>query len=113
MITIWWIRRDLRLANNPALAEAMKTGPVIPLFILDPRLMTGFAPRRQGFLNEGLRSLDDSLRQRGSRLVIREGDPAEEIRKLLGETGAEAIYAEEDFTPYARRAIPPLPAPCL
>ncbi|HEY6073659.1 MAG TPA: deoxyribodipyrimidine photo-lyase, partial [Anaerolineales bacterium] len=103
MSSIWWIRRDLRLSDNAALAEAMKKGAVIPLFILDPHLMAANAPRRQGFLFEGLRNLDASLRQRGSRLVIRKGEPAEELRKLLGETGAENIFAEEDFTPHARR----------
>ena len=33
---IMWFRRDLRLADNPALHEAAASGrPVIPLFILD------------------------------------------------------------------------------
>ncbi|NBB83773.1 MAG: deoxyribodipyrimidine photo-lyase, partial [Alphaproteobacteria bacterium] len=34
--TILWLRRDLRLADNPALhAAAMAGGPVVPLFVLD------------------------------------------------------------------------------
>jgi deoxyribodipyrimidine photo-lyase len=103
MTSIWWLRRDLRLADNPSLAEAMKAGSVVPAFVLDPRLLAHPAPRRQQFLFEGLHFLDSQLRQRGSSLVVRKGDPSEELRKLLVETGAETIFAEEDFTPYARQ----------
>ena len=36
---IWWIRRDLRLSDNPALTAAVAAGgPVIPLFIRDPEV---------------------------------------------------------------------------
>jgi deoxyribodipyrimidine photolyase len=39
---IWWIRRDLRLSDNQALAAAMQqANTVIPVFILDPRLPVG------------------------------------------------------------------------
>ncbi|MCB0029126.1 MAG: deoxyribodipyrimidine photo-lyase, partial [Anaerolineales bacterium] len=34
---IWWIRRDLRLTDNPTLTAAHAGNrPVIPLFIQDP-----------------------------------------------------------------------------
>lgn len=52
---------------------------------------------------EGLRRLDDDLQARGSRLVVRRGDPVKELRDLVGESGAGAIFAEEDYWPYARR----------
>ena len=33
---IYWVRRDLRLSDHPALTAAVATGrPVVPLFILD------------------------------------------------------------------------------
>ena len=33
---ILWFRRDLRLADNPALTEAVASGrPVMPLYVLD------------------------------------------------------------------------------
>ncbi len=103
MGSIWWIRRDLRLVDNAALAAALQTGSVIPAFILDPGLLSGAAPRRRDFLFEGLRSLEAGLRQRGSYLVLRRGSPEEQLARLLAESGAEAVFAEEDFTPYARR----------
>ncbi len=71
---IWWLRRDLRLADNPALARALSyAGSVVPVFILDDRLLNSpySGARRISFLLEGLRRLNDDLRARGSRLIIR------------------------------------------
>jgi len=102
MISIWWIRRDLRLADNPALQAAMRDGWVIPVFILDP-VFDSHSARRKNFLYEGLHALDQQLRERKSYLVVRRGKPIEVLRKLLQETDALRIYAEEDYTPYARK----------
>ncbi|HBO33632.1 MAG TPA: deoxyribodipyrimidine photo-lyase [Anaerolineaceae bacterium] len=103
---IWWIRRDLRLADNQALAEALRqANTVIPVFILDPKLWSSefVGPARLGFLLDGLRALDASLRERGSRLILRKGDPLEVLRALCQESLAEGIFAEEDYSPYARQ----------
>ena len=100
-VSIWWIRRDLRLYDNPALRRAAEAGAVLPVFILDPRLLQRPAPRRQAFLFGGLRQLDADLRQRGSRLLVLRGDPLEQLRRLLAQTGAESIHAVEDYSPYA------------
>ncbi len=102
MISIWWIRRDLRLADNPALHAALQSGWVIPVFILDPNFDSHSA-RRKHFLYEGLTALNEELKKRNSYLVIRKGKPIEALRKLLQETDALKIYAEEDYTPYARK----------
>ena len=102
MNAIWWIRRDLRLTDNAALHAALRAVSVIPLFILDPAFDSA-SPRRRNFLHEGLHALDRDLRERGSRLILRKGRPLEALSQLLTETGADAVYAEEDFTPYARR----------
>ncbi len=101
---LWWLRRDLRLADNDALAAALAGGRrVVPVFILDPLLLDGptSSPTRAAFLLGGLRTLDADLRARGSRLVVRRGRPAAELTRLLAETGASAIYAEDDHSPYA------------
>jgi deoxyribodipyrimidine photo-lyase len=102
MTALWWIRRDLRLTDNPTLHAALEVGSVIPLFILDPAFDLASA-RRKDFLYEGLHALDKELRVRGSYLVLRRGKPLEVLRKLVNETGATQIFAEEDFTPYARK----------
>lgn len=101
---IWWIRRDLRLHNNPTLTAALDSGGnVIPVFIWDPNLLRKIGEYRRRFLSSALKALDDALRQRGSRLIVREGVPVEQMTRLVAETGAQAIFAEEDISPYARR----------
>jgi len=103
---IWWLRRDLRLGDNQALAAALQQAEVvIPVFILDERLICAptASQTRLGFLFDGLRSLDQDLKTRGSALVVRQGDPVEALGRLMGETGAGGIFAEADVTPFARQ----------
>ena len=102
MTALWWIRRDLRLIDNPTLHSALEAGEVVPVFILDPAFSSQ-SPRRRDFLHEGLHALDKDLRARNSYLVIRHGAPLETLRALLAATNAATIFAEADFTPYARQ----------
>jgi deoxyribodipyrimidine photo-lyase len=102
MTAIWWIRRDLRLTDNPTLHAALEADSIIPIFILDPTFARS-SPRRRDFLHEGLQALDRDLRSRGSHLVARSGKPIDILSRLMRETGATQIFAEEDFTPYARK----------
>ncbi len=103
---VWWIRKDLRLADNQALNRALEAGgEVIPVYVLDSRLWQSpyVGEKRTAFLLDGLRALDTGLRTRGSHLVVRAGRPEKVLPALLRETGAGLIIAEEDYTPYAAR----------
>jgi deoxyribodipyrimidine photo-lyase len=102
---VWWIRRDLRLTDNQALASALaQADQVIPVFVLDPALWLAVAgDKRLAFLLSGLFQLDAALRDRGSRLIFRQGHPLDELTALMAETDAHDIWAEEDYSPYARR----------
>ena len=102
MTAIWWIRRDLRLTDNAALHAALEADSVIPVFILDPAFDSA-SPRRRNFLYEGIHALDKELRARTSYLVIRTGKPLDALSQLVNETKADALFAEEDFTPTARK----------
>lgn len=86
-----WFRQDLRLADNPAVAEAVESGrPIIPLYVLDET-----APPLGGaslwWLDKSLASLDASLRALGSRLILRRGDPVHQIGEIIAATGAGAV----------------------
>jgi deoxyribodipyrimidine photo-lyase len=97
--------RDLRLHDHPALrAAARQTNRVVPVFVLDDRLVSGRpgAPNRLAFLLKGLRDLDSSLRDRGSALLIRRGDVVAELMGVAGECGAEGVFMSEDVSGYAR-----------
>jgi len=71
---IWWVRRDLRLHDNAALDHALQHSEyVIPLFILDPALLSTPISNRDRFLFGALRALDKDLQIKGSRLIVRRG----------------------------------------
>ncbi|MBN1267689.1 MAG: deoxyribodipyrimidine photo-lyase [Anaerolineales bacterium] len=100
---IWWIRRDLRLFDNPTLQTALEQGAVVPLFIIDPQLYSSVSDRRRHFLLNGLKALDHDLRARGSLLILKNGPPEKILHKIFYASHAVNIYAEEDYTPYARQ----------
>lgn len=104
-VAIWWIRRDLRLSDNPALDAARRGATrVIPLWIFDPHLLESpyVGQKRLAFLLQTLRLLQEALRERGSDLIVRNGDPLQALKKVQAETGAGRIVAQADYSPYAR-----------
>jgi len=90
-----WLRQDLRLADQPALAAAVETGrPVLPVYVLDDGdhpLVPGGASR--WWLHHSLAALAQDLAARGGTLVLRRSqDPARAIEQLVRETGAADVY---------------------
>ena len=98
-VSVMWFRRDLRLADNPALAAAVNSGAVLPLYVLDDALAGPSGAPRLAFRNRSLRSLDESI---GGRLVVRVGDPAMVVPEVATSCGASAVFVAEDFGPYGR-----------
>jgi len=97
---LFWFRRDLRLADNPALVAAAQAGPVIPVAILDPGTEAlGTAPKWR--LGESLAALGQGLGDADSRLILRRGDPLEVLRALIDETGARAVHWSRLYDPAA------------
>ena len=91
---ILWFRQDLRLADNPALQAALETGrPIIPLFILheasDGR---PWGAASLWWLDKSLAALTADLRERGSDLMLRQGDPAVILPSLAEELGADVVW---------------------
>ena len=95
--------RDLRVYDNPVLAEAMHSADrVVPMFVLEPRLLRR-SPRRKAFLLESLADLDESLRELGGHLVVRRGDTAAEVSRVARLTNAQGIFLAADVSGYAQR----------
>ncbi len=93
-----WFRRDLRLADNPALSAAITTGgDVAALFVLDDALRRPSGPNRLAFLYRALRDLDERM---GGRLVVRSGDPASIVPAVAAEVDAAEVMCAADFGPY-------------
>jgi len=102
---IHWFRRDLRLTDNTALLAAHSSAvEIIPTFILSDweteHLWTG--AKRQHFLSECLESLAKNLDHLGGSLIIRQGQAVAELLKLAKESGAEAIYLNQDVDPFGQ-----------
>jgi deoxyribodipyrimidine photo-lyase len=103
-VSVVWFRRDLRIADHPALTAAIERGEVAPVFCLDDRLIHGrFAsgPRTQ-FMLECLSELRESLEKIGSTLHMLRGRPEVEIPKFVEAVGASELHFSRDLTPYAR-----------
>ena len=101
---VWWLRRDLRVADHPALLAAADGGAVVPLFVLDPALWAAAGAPRQARLLASLRSLDADLRDRYAvSLVVRIGSPLTVVPALATEVGAVAVHVTAETTPYGRR----------
>jgi deoxyribodipyrimidine photo-lyase len=98
---LYWVRRDMRLADNPALCAAAAQGLVMPVFIVDEVVETlGAAPKWR--LGLGAEAFGDALRAAGSGLVIRRGEALETLRALVAETGARAVHWNRLYDPAAR-----------
>lgn len=96
---LMWFRRDLRLSDHPALMAACQSGqPVIPVAICDPQTAAlGDAP--QWRLGQGLGHLAQTLDTQGSRLILRRGAALDQLRDLIKDTGAGAVYWTRSYDP--------------
>jgi deoxyribodipyrimidine photo-lyase len=101
---IHWFRRDLRVADNTALWHACdQADEVIPVYILSTwkKRHPWTGPNRQEFLCGCLESLSKNLEAIGGRLILRAGDPVQELEKLVKETHAKAIFFNRGTDPYS------------
>ncbi len=90
---IVWFRRDLRVSDNPALHEAVKTGrPVIPLYILETDAARPLGGASLWWLHYSLQSLADDLETIGLTLVLAKGSAEETLTKIIKETKAESVF---------------------
>ncbi|SEP58305.1 deoxyribodipyrimidine photo-lyase [Ectothiorhodospira magna] len=97
-----WLRRDLRLADNPALTRALDTGqPVIPVYLHAPEEEAPWFPgaASRWWLHHSLNALSCALTAAGSRLILRQGGSLECLLQLLDETGAGQVIWNRTYEP--------------
>ncbi|MDD7972623.1 cryptochrome/photolyase family protein [Roseinatronobacter alkalisoli] len=96
---IWWVRRDLRLADNPVLhAAASSDRPVIALFICDP-LVEGLGAAPKWRLGLGVARFARCLDDMGSKLILRRGDALTVLQQLIAQIGATAVWWGRQYDP--------------
>ena len=96
---VMWFRRDLRLADNEALCAAAASGPVLPIFVIDPTFANSGAARMV-FMLRALRALDAEM---DGALVIQHGDPVDVLPRVAKAVGASEVYVAKDFAPYGQK----------
>ena len=96
---IWWVRRDLRLSDNPALTAALSSdAPIIPVFVFDEVVeKLGAAPKWRFGL--GVEALARRLEEFGSKLILRRGPALKTLRTLAAETGACTLVWSRAYDP--------------
>jgi len=105
-ISVFWFRRDLRLNDNKALEEAIKSGmPILPVFIFD-ELILNELPKddaRVSFIYQNLEKLNKELIKYGSSLLCLKGKPTEIWQQLTSKFEIESVFLNRDYEPYAIR----------
>lgn len=107
-VCIVWFRLDLRLADNPALIQALKSGgDVVPLFIWAPDAEGRWAPggASRWWLHQSLKNLSADIESiaGGAKLIIRRGsDYLQVLRSVIEETKASSVYFNRRYDPIGR-----------
>ncbi len=99
---IVWFRQDLRLADNPALLAASKNADVVlPVFIDDPtpQSCSSIGAASRAWLHYSLHSLDSSLRQKHSGLLLVQGPAEDCLSLLIQKTKATDVYWNRCYDP--------------
>lgn len=97
-----WLRRDLRLADHPALAAACAAHDrVLPVYIHSPGEEGEWAPgaASRWWLHRSLQALAQALSERGGELHLTAGDSLDELVRLIGQSGASAVYWTRCYEP--------------
>jgi deoxyribodipyrimidine photo-lyase len=102
-VTVFWMRRDLRLKDNAAFYYALRDNKkVLPIFIFDVQILTRLddkADKRVEFIHSELLRLKAELEGLHSGLLILNGDPV----AIFNQLQPASVYANHDYESYAQR----------
>ena len=99
---ILWFRKDLRLADNAALATAVEEGfRIVPVYIREPEA-GGTGPlgaAQTWWLHHSLQALAASLDGLGTKLILRSGPAETVLSDLIADTGATTVFWSRRYDP--------------
>jgi hypothetical protein len=103
-VVVWFRVGDLRTHDHPGLTRAFEANaPVVPVFVFDEKELRDFTPATARATHEAVCDLREALRERGLELVVRTGDPAEIVPRLIQETKARSVSVQVELE-WARRS---------
>ncbi len=105
-ISIFWLRRDLRLTDNTALYYALKEGlPVLPVFIFDRNILDKLEDKKDArveFIHSTMASMHQKLGETGSGIKTFYSSPIEAYEALTKEYEITSVFTNRDYEPYAK-----------
>ncbi|MEX0367481.1 MAG: FAD-binding domain-containing protein, partial [Ruegeria sp.] len=98
MTTVVWFKRDLRVADHAALAQAAALGDVVPLCVFEPEYWAqpDVSGRQFDFVSECVADLSDALSRLGVPLVVRVGRVVDVLDSLRENLSFEKILSHEE-----------------
>ncbi|WP_371395601.1 deoxyribodipyrimidine photo-lyase [Fretibacter rubidus] len=100
---IVWFRRDLRLSDNPALSEAVKTGkPVIAVYVMETDVARELGGASKWWLHHSLTKLSHALDAIGSKLILRRGKAGEILDDIINQSAADMVMWNRRYAGDAR-----------
>lgn len=103
-IVIFWFRHDLRLQDNHGLYASLRLGlPVIAIYIFDVNILrdfTGPINHKISFIWSRLTTLQETLRNVQSRILIYHEKPIKVFELLLEKYNIKAVFCNQEYEPY-------------
>ncbi len=98
MLQVVWFKRDLRVSDHAPLVRAAATGPVLPLYVVEPAYWRepDASARQWAFLAESLTELRRHLAALGQPLVVRTGDIVDLLARLHGRHGIARLWSHQE-----------------
>jgi deoxyribodipyrimidine photo-lyase len=103
-ISIFWFRRDLRLADNVGLYNALSQKlPVLPIFIFDTNILHKLEDKKDArvtFIHQTIATIKKVLQKLGSDVKVFYGDPIEIFKTIIATYTIENVYTNHDYEAY-------------
>ncbi len=104
-LAVHWFRRDLRIADNTALYNALSSGKsVLAVFIFDETILKSLPKNdaRVNYIYQNLFKIDIWLKKRGSSLLCLKGNPEDAWQTIISRYPVSDVFLNKDYEPYAR-----------
>lgn len=102
-ITVVWLERNLRLQDNYALFEAVKTGhKIVFLYVFDPQILEEFSlkdDRRINYIHYHLTQINKALNAFGANIIVKHQSVFKAFEDLQNRFDIQQVFAVKDYEP--------------